>query len=147
MPIDDTDALLRQMRERVQAGGSGRSRLSTWMAEHQEQIAGMIEVYGAAWDSWAVSFINAGLMAPPQGWGVDGPDGTRARRRAAGAARMAWQRLCQRRVGKKPALAQQGKPRIPQPREDKPAVPTSGEKAAATRRLLALDRELRERSR
>jgi hypothetical protein len=147
MPIDDTDALLRQMRELVQAGGSGRSRLSAWMAEHQEQIAGMIEVYGAAWDSWAVSFINAGLMPPPKGWGVDGSDGARARRRAAGAARMAWQRLCQRRAGRTRALARQDKPQVPQTHDDKPAVPTFGENAAATRRLLALDRELRERSR
>ncbi|WP_157033572.1 hypothetical protein [Belnapia moabensis] len=153
MPADDTDPLLHRMREHVRAGGSGRSKLSAWMAEREDEIAEMIGTYGAAWDGWAAGFIAAGLMTAPKGWGAEGPDGIRARRRAAGAARMAWQRLRQRKAAAPRSSAQQD---MPQATRRNPSPVGSGngmqrllarDEDAAKRRLAALDREMRERSR
>ncbi|TDH58099.1 hypothetical protein E2C06_34355 [Dankookia rubra] len=125
------------------------------MAEREDEIAELIRTYGAAWDGWAAGFIAAGLMPAPEGWGTDGPDGARARRRAAGAARMAWQRLRQRGTAAPRATARQGTSQAPSPRSD--ASPAGGgrgmqgllsrDEEAARRRLAALDREMRERSR
>jgi hypothetical protein len=156
MTADDTDPLLLRMREHVRAGGSGRSRLSVWMAEHEDAITEMIRTYGAAWDGWAADFIAAGLMPAPAGWGADGLDGVRARRRAAGAARMAWQRLRQRKTTAKRAPARRDTPQVSTSRAD--TAPAGGgvdgmrgllsrDEEAARRRLAALDREMRERSR
>lgn len=155
MMADDIDPLLLRMRQHVRAGGSGRSKLSVWMAEREDAIAEMIRTYGAAWDGWAADFIAAGLMPAPAGWGADGLDGARARRRAAGAARMAWQRLRQRKTTAKRAFAKRDTPQVPTSRADAPAGDgvdgmrglLSRDEEAARRRLAALDREMRERSR
>jgi hypothetical protein len=155
MSADDTDPVLLRMREHVGAGGSGRSTLSVWMAEHEDEIAELIRTYGADLDGWATDFIAAGLMPAPEGWGADGPDGARARRRAAGAARMAWQRLRQRKTATQRPPARQGTPQAPAPRTDAPPAEAgngmqrllSRDEEAAKRRLAALDREMRERSR
>jgi hypothetical protein len=155
MSADDADPVLLRMREHVRAGGSGRSKLSVWMAEREDEIAELIRTYGAAWDGWATDFIAAGLMPAPEGWGADGPDGARARRRAAGAARMAWQRLRQRKTATQRPSNRQGTPQAPAPRTDAPPAEAgngmqrllSRDEEAAKRRLAALDREMRERSR
>ena len=151
MSADDTDPVLLRMREHVRAGGSGRSTLSVWMAERENEIAELIRTYGAAWDGWATDFIAAGLMPAPEGWGADGPDGARARRRAAGAARMAWQRLRQRKTATQRLPARQSTPQAPAPRTEAQPVGSgsdgirgllSRDEEAAKRRLAALDREL-----
>lgn len=142
MPTDDADPLLEEMRESVRSGGAKRSRLSVWMAGHAAEIAAMIAAYGADWDRWGALFVRRGLLAAPEGWGEDGPEGAAARRRAAMAARQTWLRVRKRGGGGK-AGAKPTQRRAAGDRE--PPVPAA-DADAGRRRMQNFERELRERS-
>jgi hypothetical protein len=153
MPVEKSDPLLAQMRDAVRAGGGKRSKLSLWMVEREGEIAGMIASYGADWEAWATLWVANGLLGAPKGWGADGPAGAAARRRAAETARQTWLRVRRRKrsvqgLAKPRAAAAQADARQTVPGTSDVAVGLveRGEEAAK-RRLAALDRELRERSR
>ncbi len=151
--VGDADPLLAQMRDAVRTGGGRRSRLSVWMAERESEIAGMIAAYGADWETWAKLWVASGLLGAPKGWGVDGPAGAAARRRAAETARQTWLRVRRRRqsvrrAAKSKATAMQADATSAGNGDsDGMRGLRPGDEEAARRRLAALDREMRERSR
>ena len=153
MPAEDADPLLAQMRNAVRSGGGRRSRLSVWMAEREAEIAGMIAAYGADWETWARLWVVSGLLGAPKDWGVEGPAGAAARRRAAETARQTWLRVRRRRR----AVQGTARPKAAAPQAGASPAGDGGshgmqgllsrDEEAARRRLAALDREMRERSR
>jgi hypothetical protein len=153
----------------VQARRGATSKLAAWMRKNRNDYAALLAERGPAWEADAAVFVEAGLLPRPTHYDAEGPDGDAARRRAVNTAKQTWHRTLARADARRPAQRQ----RREQPTMS-PTYPHAGSKTvplsrapsvgltaaqlaglrpgetmaeAAARRLAALDRELKERSR